>query len=194
MTIQDESDARVGIEASEDSAMPARVPQTARTEASEVVSTATDGAREVTSEVAEQAKAVVIDARDQVQELMTRAREEVRGQAQQRNDQAATQLRSLSQQLTALADGRPESAGHLVGVLESAEGQVERLATRLEQRGPQGLMDDVTHFARRRPAMFLSGAVAAGFVVGRVLRAGVATPQPDGERPQESTLTRGIPS
>ena len=81
-----------------------------------------------------------------------------------------------------------------MGVLEGAERQVEGLASRLEQRGPQGLMDDVTRFARRRPGVFLSGAVAAGFVVGRVVRAGVATQQVDGDRPQEPSLTTGIPS
>ncbi len=130
MTVQDESDAWLGIGRVDEPKKPVQVAQGARTEASEVVSTAADGAREVTAEVAEQAKTVATDAKQQLEELVTRPRAEVRGQAQQRNDQAATHLRTLSEQLTALADGRPESAGSLVGVLESAEGQMDRMASR----------------------------------------------------------------
>ena len=73
MTIQDESDARLGVGADDEAAKPAHVAQSARTEASEVVSTAADGAREVTAEVAEQAKAVANDAKEQLQQLATRA-------------------------------------------------------------------------------------------------------------------------
>ena len=76
----------------------------------------------------------------------------------------------MSQQLVALADGRPESAGPLAGYLYDAEDQVRRLASRLEQGGPQGVIDDVTRFARRRPGLFLTGAMAAGFLVGRAMR------------------------
>ena len=39
------------------------------------------------------------------------------------------------------------------------------------------LLDDVTNFARRRPIVFLAAAVGAGFMVGRLARAGRAIQQ-----------------
>ena len=39
------------------------------------------------------------------------------------------------------------------------------------KRGPQGVMDDVSAFARRRPGIFIAGAVGVGFLVGRAVRA-----------------------
>jgi hypothetical protein len=51
----------------------------------------------------------------------------------------------------------------------------------MEQGGPQGVLDDVSRFARRRPGMFLAGAAGIGFVVGRLVRAGVAS-QEDGDQ------------
>jgi hypothetical protein len=44
------------------------------------------------------------------------------------------------------------------------------VADRFEQRGIDGVLTDVKHFARRHPAQFVLGAAAAGFVVGRLVR------------------------
>jgi hypothetical protein len=80
----------------------------------------------------------------------------------------------LSEQVAALADGQPDRAGSLPRYLEEAQEHVRGLASRLEQGGSQGIVDDMSRFARRRPGLFLAGAVGAGFVVGRVVRAASA--------------------
>ena len=131
----------------------------------------------VAGEVTTQAKAVAGEAKDQLATLVSQGRLEVRQQAEQRTAQLVGQLRSLSEQVTALAEGRPDTGGSLVGYLNEAQTRIRGLASRLEQGGTQGLVDDVTRFARRRPGVFLTGAAAAGFVVGRALRAGVASQQ-----------------
>lgn len=166
---------------SDEQSRSARVAGQATSEASNVASTGADAARDVASEASTQVKAVAGEAKQQVDRLVNQARDEFRQQAQNRNDQAAGGLRTLSEQLTALADGRTESAGPLVGYLQDAEGQVRRLAWRLEQGGPQGVMDDVTRFARRRPGLFLAGAAGIGFLAGRALRAGIASNQDSSE-------------
>ena len=158
-------------------ATPTRVAETAGAEASNVASTAVDSARDVAGEVTTQAKAVAGEAKDQLATLVSQGRLEVRQQAEQRTAQLVGQLRSLSEQVTALAEGRPDTGGSLVGYLNEAQTRIRGLASRLEQGGTQGLVDDVTRFARRRPGVFLTGAAAAGFVVGRALRAGVASQQ-----------------
>ena len=60
------------------------------------------------------------------------------------------------------------------------QSQLRRLASRMEQGGAQGVVEDVTRFARRRPGAFLAGAAGVGFVVGRLVRAGAASQQDDG--------------
>jgi hypothetical protein len=44
------------------------------------------------------------------------------------------------------------------------------MAERLESGGLEGALSDLQTFARRRPGVFLLGAAATGFAVGRLLR------------------------
>jgi hypothetical protein len=43
-----------------------------------------------------------------------------------------------------------------------------QLADYLDRNGPEGVLQEVQDFARRRPGAFLATALAAGFVVGRL--------------------------
>jgi hypothetical protein len=172
---------------------PGQVVDRAGEEASNVAQTATEGVREVADEVRTQAKAVAGEARQQFEDLVDQARDEFRQQAQQRNDQAAEQLRTLSEQIAALAEGRPEDAGPLAGYLGEAEDRVRRLATRLEERGPQGVMQDLTGFARRRPGIFLAGAIGLGFLIGRAVRAESAAQQSSDSTSQWTSPARPTP-
>jgi polyhydroxyalkanoate synthesis regulator phasin len=174
----------------DDESRPAQVARRAGDEAANVAETATESIREVADEVTAQAQAVAGQAKQQLDDFVGQARDEVRQQAQQRNEQVAGQLRTWSEQLTALAQGRPESAGPLVGYLEEVQDQVRRLATRLEQRGPQGVIDDVSNFARRRPGVFLAGAAGLGFVFGRVVRAAAAAQNGDSSSTQWAAPSR----
>jgi len=171
MTVESRSDAGSAAPASEEKLGVARTAETAKAEMSTVATTAAEGAKEVAGEATVQTKAVLSQAKQQVDGLVTQTREEVRQQAEDRSAQAAGGLRTLSEQVAALADGRPESAGSLPRYLEEVQEHVRGLASRLEHGGPQGIVDDVSRFARRRPGLFLAGAVGAGFVVGRVVRA-----------------------
>src|SRR4051794_7135960 len=143
-------------------------------QAAEVAGAAGEGVGEVAGEVRAQAKVVAGEFREQLDRFVGQAGDEVREQARERSERAAGQLRVLSERMTALADGRPQDAGPLAGYVGEVEQRVAGLAARLEQRGPEGVVEDVSGFARRRPGVFLAGAVAVGFVVGRVVRAGSA--------------------
>jgi vacuolar-type H+-ATPase subunit H len=188
MTVQhDQTGAVPG--GSPDQSTVGRVADTARNEASNVASTAAGGAREVADEAGAQAKAVADEAKQQLNRLISQGRDEVRQQAEQRSSQAAGQLHTLSEQFSALVQGRPEAAGPLVGYASDLQGQLRRLASRMEQGGAQGVVEDVTRFARRRPGAFLAGAASVGFVVGRLVRAGVASQSEDGSATGEALRT-----
>lgn len=167
----------------------ASTADTASSEASNVVSTAGEGAKQTAGEASTQVKVVADQARQEFDSLMSQTRDEVRRQADSRNAQAAERLRTLSDEVTALAEGRPDEAGPLVGLLHDAQQKVSGYAERLENGGTQGLIDDVSSFARRRPGLFLAGAIGAGFVVGRLVRAGSASGQHDDQFQRQDELS-----
>ena len=179
MTIESQSGAATATISDDDKSSVARVAATAGSEASNVAATAAEGAKEIAGEATAQTQAVVSQAKQEVDSLITQTREEMRLQAESRSAQAAGGLRTLSEQVAALAEGRPDSAGSLPRYLEDAQEHVRNLASRLEQGGPQGIIDDVTRFARQRPGLFLAGALGAGFVVGRMVRASSAQSDSD---------------
>jgi hypothetical protein len=141
-------------------------------------------AKRVAGDAAAQARSVVDEATGQVRSLVGQAGQEARTQADQRAAQAAGALRTLSDQAEALAAGRPEEAGPLGGYLGDAGERLRGVATRLDERGIEGVVDDVSRFARRRPLVFLAVAAGAGFAVGRLVRAGArlsSEGQPNGD-------------
>jgi ElaB/YqjD/DUF883 family membrane-anchored ribosome-binding protein len=144
-------------------------------QASEVASTGVESVKQVASDAAEQVKDVAAQAKSQVSDLIGQTRQEVRQQAEAKGQEAASSLRKFSEQITALSQGRPSEAGQLTSYLDDARQRVQGIADTLEQRGPQGLLDDVTQFARRKPGTFLLCAAVAGFGVGRLVRAGAAS-------------------
>jgi hypothetical protein len=148
-----------------------------------VASSAKDTAKETVSEAATQLRSVASEAKDQVGQFAQQAAEEFREQADGRSAQAAQGLRSLSSQMDALANGRVDQAGTLVRFVQDGQSRVTSLAERLEQRGAQGVIDDIGAFARRRPGLFLLCAAGAGLAVGRMVRANAtaSSSSPDGE-------------
>ena len=61
-------------------------------------------------------------------------------------------------------------SGVVRDLIAQAGSRVSELAERLDQGGIDEVASDVVRFARRRPIVFLAGAVTAGFVVGRLVR------------------------
>ena len=71
----------------------------------------------------------------------------------------------------ALVAGRPEDAGPPGDYAVQLSERTQRAAEQLRARGVDGVLGDVRSFARRRPGAFLAGAAAAGFMVGRLVKA-----------------------
>jgi len=156
--------------------------QGAGQQASQVASTGVESAKNVANEAATQMKDVAGQAKQQIHTLVGQTKDEMRTQAESKGREAATGLRTISDQIRALAEGRPEEASKLTPYLDDARQRVMGFADTLEQRGPQGLMEDMTRFARRKPGMFLMMAAAAGFGLGRVVRAGAASQSEQNEQ------------
>ena len=181
-----------GVEAGTTESTPRRVADAASSAAGDAASAAGGEAKRVVSEAKDQARSVVSEAKDQVSGLVGKARDELRTQTADRSQQAAGGLRTLSDQLQALGEGRPGDAGPLAGYVTDARQQVASFASRLEDRGIEGVVDDVARFARRRPGMFMLAAAGTGFLVGRLVRSGVSVARdssPNGDSEHEMTWT-----
>jgi hypothetical protein len=169
------------------------------TEAMTKVSAGTDAARsaasDVASEAGDQAKEVMAEAKTQVSDLVTSTRQEVKGQARIQTQRAAERMRTLAGQARALSDGRPQDAGVLGDWLREAEQRLSHWAGRLEHRGPEGLLGDVTALARRRPAAFLGVCLGTGLVVGRLAKDSAAgTPGRGGASQLPAPTTGALPA
>jgi hypothetical protein len=82
---------------------------------------------------------------------------------------------------------RNDDSGVAADVMRQATDRTEQVASWLEAREPGDLVDEVRRFARRRPGVFLAGAVMAGVLAGRLTRNVVASSQdkgPDEQRPE----------
>lgn len=90
-------------------------------------------------------------------------------QGRQQRDRLASTLATLGDDLSQMAE-RSEGSGLAVHVAREAAERTRALQGYLEDREPRDLLDDARDFARRRPGVFLAGALVAGVVAGRVLR------------------------
>lgn len=140
----------------------------------EVASAASDAAGQLASTAVEKAAEVRDEAAVQVRNLVQDTTTQVRAQADAQTAKAAESLAGLRDQLRALADGRPDEAEALTQYLQQGAEKLGQLADRLQRDGLDGAVTDVSRFARRRPGVFLLGALGVGFGVGRLLRSGHA--------------------
>jgi hypothetical protein len=136
----------------------AAVGQSASEAGSRVTQTAADQAREVASETARQAR-----------DLLGEAGGQVRDQSSVQQQKAASQLRSVADELHEMV-AKGGQSGLATEVAQQAADRLHGAASWLEQREPADIVQAVRDFARRRPGMFLAGAVAAGLAAGRLTR------------------------
>jgi hypothetical protein len=133
---------------------------TAAEEGKHVAGTAAGEARSVAGEAVDQARGVAEDAMSQV-------RGQLDDQGRMQKDRLAGALATFSDDLGRMSDGGSGLAADLAR--EGAE-RARNLSSHLDGREPRELLDDVRRFARERPGTFLLGALAAGVVVGRLVR------------------------
>ncbi|MEV8463054.1 ATP synthase subunit B family protein [Streptomyces griseosporeus] len=151
----------------------------ARQAAGQVASTAVQQAKEVADEARQQAGSVV-------QELRSRALDEAEGQSRR----AAGVLRQWAQDLAELAENAP-SDSPARSVAAQAADRGHRAADYVDKQGVEGMVGDLQSFARRRPGLFLGGALLAGLAVGRLGKvAGKAAQSGDGGREQSASAVQ----
>ncbi|GAA2286474.1 hypothetical protein GCM10009853_047030 [Glycomyces scopariae] len=146
----------------------------ARERGADVAHTAADEVKHVARTAREEGLHLAEEARAEARHIADDARAQLREQAEAQTERVTESMRRFGDQLGALADGRTEEAGPLAAYAGAAADELRRAAERVRDGGLDGVLDDTRRFARQRPALFLAGAVVAGFAAGRLLRGGKA--------------------
>jgi hypothetical protein len=127
-------------------------------------------AGETKDAAAERAGELSSEARGKAEEVREYAREAAEERFRQGKDYASSEVEAQAARLRAAGsewgdDSYPaQAAGYLADGLSQA-------ADAIREQDLNGLMDDVTQFARRNPGMFLGGAALLGFAIARVMKA-----------------------
>jgi hypothetical protein len=143
--------------------------QNAKDKAQETAATATDEGKKVADTARTEIQNVAAEARDQVSGLLDEAVTQVNDQSRAQRDRLVATLQTLGDDLEQMASegGRPGLATDLARQLA---GRARELSSQMDGREPAELLDDLRRFARRRPGVFLLGALTAGMVAGRLAR------------------------
>ncbi|GAB2756246.1 hypothetical protein [Streptomyces bullii] len=143
--------------------------ETARAQASAMADETKQATGQVAGTAAEQAKAVAGQARQQAGVAVSDLRGRVVNEADQQTRRAAGTLRQWADDLAGLAE-KAQGDSPARGLASQAADGGHRAADYLEKQGVEGLVSDVQDFARRRPGVFLGGALLAGLAVGRMAK------------------------
>lgn len=139
----------------------------------------------------QEARSVASEAKFQVRKLADRVGGEVRSQASTQQHRAAGGIRDVGSQFSEMA-ATTTSSGVARDLVETVGARADSVASWLDQREPQDLVEEVKRFARRRPGVFLAIAAGVGVVIGRLTRS-LATPSDSSDRTGTTTprLTAG---
>jgi len=124
----------------------------------------------VSSAASDEARDVLRDAKYHARQVVHESRESLRSEASTQAARVASTLRDIGGQLQSMADSQIDG-GAAVDMSRQLADAAARVADKLETGGVEATLADVKNFARRRPGLFLVGAIGAGFVAGRLLKA-----------------------
>jgi hypothetical protein len=155
----------------------------------QTASTAADEGKHVAAVVGEEAQNVAGQAKDQVRELMDETLEQVNDQSRTQLGRLVGTLRSVSTDLESMASSA--DSGLATQLTQQVADRTRSLSNHLDGREPSEVLDDVRQLARRRPGLFLLGALGAGVVVGRLARGAKQAHSPDSSSPS-TTGTPGV--
>jgi hypothetical protein len=152
---------------------------------SHVASTAKERAASVAGASKDEAQAVMNNAKAHTKEVLAQSRDQLRQQADEQLRHFAGTVSDIGRQLTSMAQGSPET-GPVVDVTNDLASSVARFGERIEERGVDGTIGEVTRFARTRPGLFLLASLGGGMMVGRLLRSADQHALADAAKPESS--------
>ena len=144
--------------------------ETAKQEAAGVKDTAQAEAGHVVETAKQEVSSVAHETKAQARQVYAETRRELSEQAATQQQRVAEGLRSIGDELQQMARGS-ENPGMATEFVEMASTRLSDASSWLSQRDPGSLVHEVKTFARRKPGLFIAGALVAGIAAGRLTRA-----------------------
>ncbi len=104
--------------------------------------------------------------------LGDRAIETAQGVASEQKAAGAERVEHIAEAMRSSAETLEGSEQQLADLVGSAAGQLEGLAKSLREKDFPTLVNEMEDFGRRQPAIFMGAAVALGFGIARLAKAG----------------------
>jgi hypothetical protein len=158
--------------ASADAAATSRkdaVKEAVKGDASDVARTAKDSAQGVAETAKAEAANVASEVKSNAKDLLYQARSDLTQQAGTQQQKVADGLRSISDELHAMAQAS-DQPGVATDLVRQVAERSTSAASWLDARDPGSLLNEVKSFARQRPGTFLLLAASAGVLAGRLSR------------------------
>lgn len=153
----------------------------AKAQAKNLAGSTRDEAASVADEAKAQARNVLDDARTMVDE-----------QSRTQRDRVVETARSFSGDLQQMVESGPDGIAR--DLARQVAEKVRALGEQMDGREPSDILDDVRDFARRRPGLFLLGALGAGVAFGRLARGAKDARSDSGPRSVPTTSTSALPT
>lgn len=110
------------------------------------------------------------------EQLASQAGERTRGIVSQGLERTSEALANVSKMVGDTAAGIEERLGPDYGdYARRTAGAIENVANTIASKDPDELIEDTRNFVRNSPGIALAGAAVVGFVVARLLKAGLVT-------------------
>ncbi|WP_156253498.1 hypothetical protein [Pseudactinotalea terrae] len=137
--------------------------------AEQVAGVAADRASDVAHTAKEQVKDTAAEAKEQARNLYEEGRQQVTEQAGAQQQRLAGGMRSMSSELSSMADSSEEQGMASALARQLAE-RLGNAGSWLEDREPAQVLDEISSYARRHPVSFMAIAAGLGLLAGRVAR------------------------
>lgn len=140
-------------------------------QASHAVHEVREQTKQISQQLQQNATELTNQAKSKATETLSDAKRQVATETDARKGEVADRLQGVA---TALRDTsnklQEQDEAVFADYASSAADQVERFSGYLREQSVGDLVNDVQHFARRQPELFLAGALAAGFMLGRFFK------------------------
>ncbi len=138
-----------------------------------------------TEQAKEQAQNIAQTATEQTRNVVSDMTDEVRNQVSDQKSKLAATIREIGDELEQSAQSSQGTVANLAG--EAAD-RTRQLSTWIDTHEPRDVLAEIEDFARERPVVFVLGAAALGFLVGRVTRSAVSAARDNSSTQPSNTI------
>lgn len=141
-------------------------------QAKQVGQDAVEGGQHVAGVAVDQVKSVAGEAGTQAKNLLGEARTQLTDQAGTQQNNLATWLHTIVEELDQMVDrsAGSEQSGPATALVRQVSERTRGASTWLQDHEPADLLSQTSRFARQRPGMFLALAAVGGVLAGRLTR------------------------